>query len=151
MTDVKSLVKLTTKGVWNEGMKTSVDIRDFAPIIMDESESLGGTNQGANPMEYVLAALTGCASFMISIISKEKNFQYSGMEFENSGVLDVRGLMGVLDVSPHFQRVRYRVQLTTEESIERVEELRQEVERRCPVYNMLKDSGIQMDSIWEIK
>lgn len=151
MADVKSLVKLTTKGAWDEGMKTSVDIRDFAPIVMDEPESLGGTDDGANPMEYVLAALTGCASVMISTISKEKNFQYSGVEFENSGVLDVRGLMGVPGVTPHFQRVRYRVQLTTEESFERVEELRQEVERRCPVYNMLKDSGIQVDSIWEIK
>ncbi|WP_338754203.1 OsmC family protein [Bacillus sp. FJAT-52991] len=151
MVDVKQLVKLTTKGTWDEGVKTSIQIRDFASVVMDEPEDLGGTDHGANPMEYVLAALTGCASVMISIISKEQNFKYSGVEFENSGVLDVRGLMGVPSVSPHFQRIRYSVQLTTEESFERVEELRQEVERRCPVYNMLKDAGVQVKSTWKIK
>ncbi|WP_203362495.1 OsmC family protein [Bacillus sp. REN10] len=151
MADIKQLVKLTTKGAWDEGVKTSIYIRDFAPVIMDEPEDLGGTNQGANPMEYVLASLTGCASVMISMISKEKNFQYSRVEFENTGVLDVRGLMGVPSVSPHFQTVRYHVRLTTDESVERVDELRKEVERRCPVYNLLKDAGVHVQSTWTIK
>lgn len=40
----------------NEGMLAGVKVRNFS-FKIDEPEALGGTDNGANPVEYVLAAL----------------------------------------------------------------------------------------------
>lgn len=148
MSTTAQLFKVNSTGKWEGGVKTSVHVREFSPIIMDEPEALGGTDSGPNPMEYVVAALSGCTSVMISLIAQEKNFTFQGAEFENTGILDLRGLMGVDGVSPHFQKVRFTVTLDTIESDERIEELKHDVEKRCPVYNLLKDAGVQCQTKW---
>ncbi|MEH7180511.1 OsmC family protein [Neobacillus vireti] len=142
------LLKVETSGKWESGLKTSISIRDFSKLIVDEPKSLGGTDEGPNPVEYVLAALTSCTSVMIALISKEKKFSFQGGDFKNNGTLDLQGLMGVEGVSPHFQSVSFDVILETQESDSRVEELKEEVEKRCPVYNLLKDAGVEIESNW---
>jgi uncharacterized OsmC-like protein len=144
----KQIVKVSSKGKWEEGVRTTVHVRDFEPIVLDEPEELGGTDVGANPVEYVLAALSGCTSVVISLIAKELDFKYTDVEFENEGTLDLRGLNGVEGVSPHFQTVTFKVTIETDESDQRLEELKSEVIRRCPVYNLLKDAGITLESPW---
>ncbi|WP_175986511.1 OsmC family protein [Bacillus sp. Marseille-Q1617] len=143
----QQLINVATKGKWVEGMKTNVQARDFA-FIVDEPEALGGTDQGANPVEYVLAALSGCTSVVIALIAKELDFKYEDATFENEGTLDLRGLNGVEGVSPHFQTVTFDVTIVTDESEERLDELKSKVEKRCPVYNLLKDAGIALESNW---
>src|SRR3954465_4118517 len=103
------LLKVETSGKWESGLKTSISIRDFSTLIVDEPKSLGGTDEGPNPVEYVLAALTSCTSVMIALISKEKKFSFQGVDFKNNGILDLQGLMGVEGVSPHFQSVSFDV------------------------------------------
>lgn len=148
MANSPQIAKVLSTGKWDSGVKTTLRVRDFPPIVMDEPEQLGGTDEGANPMEYVLAALSGCTSVMISLIAQEKNFLFSGVDFENIGYIDLRGLQGVSGVSPHFQKVRFEVVISTEESNERIAELKDEVEKRCPVYNLLKDAGVPLEANW---
>lgn len=145
----KSLLKVETSGTWESGMKTSIKIRDFASFVIDEPISLGGSNEGANPVEYVLAGLTGCTSIMIAIIAKEQNFAFEGVEFKNSGEIDLKGLMGVKGVSPHFQTVDLEVIVKTNEDEKRLQALKDEVEKRCPVMNLLFDAGVPVQSTWK--
>lgn len=142
------MLKVKTSGKWEETLKTSISIRNFPRFIVDEPRSLGGTDEGPNPVEYVLAALTSCTSVMIGLISKEKDFSYQGVDFENDATLDLQGLMGVKGVSPHFQSVNFDVVFRTHEHDSRIEELKEEVEKRCPVYNLLKDAGVRIESNW---
>ncbi|MGG0186053.1 OsmC family protein [Bacillus rhizoplanae] len=142
------LLKVQTSGKWEGGLKTSISIRDFSELIVDEPRKLGGTDEGPNPIEYVLAALSSCTSVMIGFISKEKNFSYQGVDLENNGTLDLQGLMGVKGVLTHFQSVNFDVIFTTHEHDSRIAELKEEVEKRCPVYNLLKDAGVRIESNW---
>jgi uncharacterized OsmC-like protein len=144
----KQLVNVETSGKWEGSLKTSISARDFTPFIVDEPKYLGGTDDGPNPVEYVLGGLTGCTSVMIGLISKEKNFSFQGVEFKNNGTIDPRGMMGVEGVSPHFQNVNFEAIFTTDESDSRIEELKEEVEKRCPVYNLIKDAGVKIESNW---
>ncbi|MDC3411970.1 OsmC family protein [Aquibacillus sp. 3ASR75-11] len=144
----EQIVKVSTKGKWEEGVRTKVYVRDFDPIVLDEPEELGGSDQGPNPVEYVLASLSGCTLVLIEMIAKELNFSYTGIEFENEGLLDLRGMNGVEGVSPHFQKVTFKVIIDTDESDNRLKQLNEEVIRRCPVYNLLKDAGIELESPW---
>lgn len=144
----RQLLKVETSGAWEGGLKTAISIRDFDSFIVDEPKSLGGTDEGANPVEFVLAGLTSCTSVMIAIIAKEQNFVYEAAEFKNAGEIDLQGLMGVEGVSPHFQSVHFDVIVKTNESEARLQELQTAVEKRCPVMNLLLDAGVPVTSDW---
>ena len=148
MAQSSTLVKVSAAGKWETGVQTTVAIRDFAPFPMDEPPILGGTDTGPNPMEFVVAALNGCKGVMIPLVAGELNFAFSGIEFETSGIIDTRGLMGEQGVKPHFQKIRFQVNIRTEESDERLEQLKAEVERRCPVFTLFVDAGIPIDAQW---
>nr|WP_144921797.1 OsmC family protein [Paenibacillus bovis] len=149
MAATSTLLQVETAGKWESGMRTRIQIRDFESFVIDEPVSLGGTNEGANPVEFVLAGLTGCTSVMIALIAKEQKFSYEDVNFVNSGDLDLRGLQGVEGVSPHFQSVSFEVEIKTDESEERLAALKAEVEKRCPVMNLLVDAGIPVQSTWK--
>ncbi|MBM7647760.1 putative OsmC-like protein [Bacillus ectoiniformans] len=151
MISTEKLVKVSTGGLWEGGVKTGISIRNFEKLIMDEPAALGGEDHGPNPMEYVLAALSGCTSVVIALVGKEMDFSYTGVEFKNSGVIDLRGLEGQKDVSPHFKSVRFEVILTTNETEARINELKAEVERRCPVFNLIQDAGVEIKASWKTK
>lgn len=78
----KQLINIGTSGNWEGNLKTSISARDFSPFIVDEPEYLGGTNDGPNPIEYVLGGLSGCTSVMIGLIAKEKNFSFKGLSLK---------------------------------------------------------------------
>lgn len=148
MSNTSTLTKVSASGRWESGVKTSLTVRHFKPFLMDEPIQLGGTDEAPNPMEFVLAALNGCKSVMISVIAKEIDFSFSAIEFDSIGFIDIRGLSGVEGVSPHFQKVRFSVNIKTNESDERIQQLKEIVEKRCPVYNLLNDAGILIDAEW---
>jgi uncharacterized OsmC-like protein len=151
MAQASTLVKVAAKGKWESGVKTNISIRNFPAFSMDEPVELGGTDTAPNPMEYVVAALCGCNGVMIPLVAKELDFAFSGIDFEATGIIDVRGLMGEEGVRPHFQKVRFNVNIQTEESEERIEQLKNEVERRCPVFSLLHDAGVKVDTKWSKK
>ncbi|MEO6908463.1 MAG: OsmC family protein [Abditibacteriaceae bacterium] len=148
---VDTLLKVETTGKWTGGVQTSVVVRSFEPIIVDEPVDLGGANQGPNPVELVLAGLSSCTSVMIAIIAKEQDFIYDAVNFSNSGELDLAGLMGAEGVSPHFQSIDFTVEISTSESNEKLQLLQDEVEKRCPVMNLLRDAKIPVTSQWIIQ
>lgn len=149
--DSPQWVTTSAAGTWTGGMQTEIRMRDFPAVVMDEPRALGGADAGPNPMEYVMAALDGCTSVMISLIANEMKFDLRGFEISADGRLDLRGLMGTAPVSPHFHEVRQVVRLRTSEPPERVAALREEVLRRCPAYNLIKDARVPLTSDWTVE
>ena len=74
--------------------KTIVKARQFE-IVVDEPAELGGTDLGANPVEYVLAAFAGCLNVMAHVIAKELNFELRGVEIDLYGDLNPARLFGM--------------------------------------------------------
>jgi len=56
--------------------------------------------------------------------------------------------MGVAGVRPHFQTVRVQAAVSTRESEDRLRSVVEETERRCPVYNLLSDAGVNVEMVW---
>jgi uncharacterized OsmC-like protein len=148
MAQTSTLVKVSAAGKWDSGVKTDISIRNFPIFSMDEPPTLGGVDAGAMPLEYVLAALNGCKGVMIPLVAQELNFVFSGIDFESTGIVDTQGLMGEEGVSTYFQKIRFTANIHTKESEERIEQLKQEVERRCPVLNLFIAAGIKLDIKW---
>lgn len=143
------LAAITARGEWTGDVRTEVRVRHFAPILMDEPRELGGTDLGANPMEYVLAALMGCETVLMAMVAQERNFTYDGIEYDLRGTLDLRGLEGATDVRPYFREITGTVRVTTTETEADLLDVAKEVERRCPVYTMLAAADVKFNVDWQ--
>jgi len=130
--------------------RTDVGIRDF-DFIIDEPEKLGGENLAPTPMEYVTGALSGCFVVTLEMVSEDQEFNMIGLDVECEGVVDHRGLFGTADVSPHFQSAKVDITIVTDEPTERHAEFKRESLVRCPVYNLIKDSGVDIPVNWTFK
>ncbi|UVI29361.1 OsmC family protein [Paenibacillus spongiae] len=129
--------------------KNDNEVRGFTfPI--DEPVKLGGTDTAPTPMEYMLGSFNGCLLIVIEMIAKEMGLAVRDLQAESTGTVDRRGMFGTADVSPHFQEVRNAVVFDTDESSERIEELKERVKKRCPAYNLFKDAGIAIELNWTI-
>jgi uncharacterized OsmC-like protein len=86
-------LKFTVKTSSANPTKTVVTARDFQ-IIIDEPKDLGGTDDGPNPVEYVLGALAGCLNVVGHVVAKEMNMPLNGLSIELEGDLDPAKFMG---------------------------------------------------------
>lgn len=143
-----NILEVAAQSEWKSGLQTHSQIRAFDAVVMDEPTELGGENQGPNPLEYLVASLNGCKGVMIPLIAKELNFEFSELSFDTKGTVDLRGLMGDPSVSTHFQNLRFKVTIKTGETDERLKALQNAVAERCPVYNLLRDAGVSLQSEW---
>lgn len=139
------------------GYKSEVSIRDLPPAYLDEPKDLGGTNQGPTPLESVLASLCGCTAMIVHIMKREMGFALDALRCEADGVTDVRRVemkrtgkkySEVEPIAYHFHQVSQRIYVTTPESDERLEEIKRQVARLCPVSRLLEDAGVEFEVTW---
>ena len=74
MADMKVRVRAHSENA----TKTVVKARNFQ-LIIDEPTEMGGTNEGATPVEYVLGAFSGCLNVMAHLIAKEMDISKKGV------------------------------------------------------------------------
>jgi putative redox protein len=130
------------------GTRTKIQVRDFDPVYTDEPASLGGTNTAPSPLETVLIALVGCDGVIINGVATAMKFNYAGVDFACESQIDVRGPKGVPGIRPYFETAKLDITVYSDESDARFQQLRKNVEFRCPVMNLLSAAQVGMDVIW---
>ena len=146
---IEPIVRRKRVTVSNDGsMMAAHDYGEFGTFVTDEPIAHGGTGEGPSPLQAVVGALCGCESVTFNRTAGEMGFSYEGIEFEAEFAIDIRGRMGVRGVRQHFQSVRVQATVTTSESAERLAEVIEETEARCPVYNLINDAGVKIDVQW---
>ena len=138
----------TVRAVNEAGTRTVTQVRDYDPIVADEPDTLGGTNTGPSPLELALVSLVSCDGVIINGVAQAMKFDYARVELETSGQIDVRGAKGVAGVRPYFEKVDLGITLTTDESDERFEKLQANVEFRCPIINLFRGAGVELNVTW---
>ncbi|USK31288.1 hypothetical protein LIT32_26955 (plasmid) [Bacillus sp. CMF21] len=74
------------------------------------------------------------------------------LEYKIEGALDPKGLMGDASVKQYFQTLTIEALVDTGESDERIQELKEKTDSRCPVFNILKDTNFnKIQSTWRRK
>lgn len=132
----------------SEGMKSEIEAGKHK-LVIDEPQQMGGTDQGADPLATLLGSLAGCETVVANMVAKEIDFDLQNISFDINGTLDMRGLMGKADVKPYFDTVNIKAAVATSESQDRVEELQEIVDQRCPVFTTLKAAGITLNVDWQ--
>lgn len=131
-------------------------IRDLE-FFLDEPKELGGRNSGPTPLETTLAALNSCSAMIVHVIRREMGFDLQGLQIETDGFVEVRRVemkrtgKKYSEIEPlidHYEKVIQKFYVTTTESDERLEQLRRDVERLCPMQVLFRGAGIPMEVEW---
>ena len=119
--------------------KTIVKARNFE-IIVDEPESLGGSDSAANPVEYVLAAFAGCLNVMCHVVAKEMKFDLKSLEIKLSGNLNPAKVLGQkTDDRAGYKAIDVEIKADTDADSATLEKWLEQVESRCPVSDNLSN------------
>ena len=129
-------------------MKSELNAKNHS-VTIDEPQNMGGTDKGIDPLSNLLASLAGCENVIANLVAKEMKFDLQGIEFDVKGELDPRGLMGQADIQPYFNHVSVNAKVKTDETQERIDELKEKTDARCPVYTTFKAAGIPIEANWE--
>jgi len=110
-------------------------------MVVDEPKSSGGTNEGANPVEYLLTALAGCINVVGHVVAKEMGIDIKNMEIDLEGDLNPARFMGVSKTErAGFQEIRVKIKVDSDASEETLKNWLGTVEDRCPVNDNIAHS-----------
>jgi len=129
-------------------------------IQTDVPKSMGGEDAAPQPVELVLAALVGCEQATAAYVARHTRprFPLRYVHFDLRATRDERGAIALpIDERPPVSSRLLRVEGTAivhlsrgAESRARVEALGRRVEERCPVADMLRASGCELDVRWQM-
>lgn len=130
----------SVKGESNSPAQFVAKARNFN-LVIDEPEDLGGTNQDANPVEYILAGLAGCLNVVGHIVAKELGFSIQKLKIEVSGSINPNRLFGTsFEERAGFKSIELNLIPETDANIEQLTKWLKIVEDRCPVKDNLTNT-----------
>lgn len=151
--------KVTSR--WDKGTRSNhyvdgVDIggrkveRRFQ-IQIDEPCELCGTNQFANPQEYLLAATNACMLVGYATVAAVMGVELTKLELEITGDIDLRGFLDIdRSVPPGYERLHYTVHIAGDGTREQFQKMHEVVQRTSPnYYNIANPISLTSDLIVE--
>jgi uncharacterized OsmC-like protein len=154
--------KFRATNKWIDGTHNRAIIKDFygagqedntrSPIVfeIDEPPVLCGDNLGANPVEYLLVALSGCLTTSLIAHSAVKEIEIRGLETRFEGDLDLRGFLGISeDVPVGYQNISVYFKIDADLDEDKKKELIEMAKKYSPVFNSITKTVpvlVQLDS-----
>jgi uncharacterized OsmC-like protein len=106
----------------------------------DEPTILLGTDRGANPVEYALAALAGCLTTTLVFHAAARGIQIEAVESTIDGDTDLRGFLGLDErVRNGLDKIRVRLSVKSDAPPEKIRELVALAQNRSGVFDMLSN------------
>ena len=154
--------KFRATNTWIDGTHNRATVKDFygaleednsrEPMVFHEDEPpvLLGTNQGANPVEYLLVALSGCLTTSLIAHASARGIEIKRVKSRYEGDIDLRGFLGISDdVLVGYQSIRVYFEIDADISEEQKEELVRMAQKYSPVFNTITKSAtvsVQLDN-----
>lgn len=133
-------LKFSIKAHSENPTKTVVEARNFK-IVVDEPKNLGGTDDGPNPVEYVLAAFAGCLNVVGHLVAQEMGFSLKSMEISMEGDLDPAKFMGKeTEERAGYKEIRVSLKPDSDADEETLQKWITSVKARCPVSDNLANA-----------
>lgn len=123
---------------WEEDVRCSATVRNFAPMIIDEPPELGGQDAGPNPVELVLVALGTCQEIMYSAYASVMGIELTSVKVDIKGKLDLKGLFGLdKSVPAGYTSISFLAEIESDADEDAIRSLIETVEAHCPVMDTL--------------
>ena len=141
------------KGNWISGAHTRTSINDFYGagqkhnrnktfvLEHDEPSVLLGTNGGANPGEYALAALNGCLTSALVYHAAAKGIQIDEIETILDGDVDLLGFLGIDEsVRNGYKKITVAFKIKADNATdEQLNELVRLAQKRSPIFDNISN------------
>lgn len=109
-----------------------------------EPPVLLGHNEGANPVEYLLSALSGCMTTTMALHAAARGIEVESIESRFEGDIDVQGFLGLNDkVRNGYQQIRVTFKIKGDLTESQREELIS-FTKMSPVYDVITN-GTSVD------
>lgn len=122
---------------WIDGGENRTTIREFYgagqednsrneswEFVNGEPPVLLGTNEGANPVEFLLHALAGCVTTTFILHAAAKGVNIRSIATTLEGDMDLQGLLALDDaVSPSYEQIRIKMDIKADCTDEELDEL----------------------------
>lgn len=132
-------IQFSLKGTSESPAKFVAQARNFS-IVIDEPPALGGTDQGANPVEYLLASYAGCLNVVGHLIAGELGFALDKLEIDITGNVNPARLFGhSLEERAGYKNIQVTLKPYTNASPELLAKWVQQVEDRCPINDNIRN------------
>jgi uncharacterized OsmC-like protein len=154
--------KFRANNTWIDGTHNCATVKDFYGALkeddsreqltfdIDEPPVLCGWNLGANPVEYLLVALSGCLTTSLVAHAAAKGIEIKKVESRYEGDLDLRGFLGISEEVPvGYKNIRVYFKIEADVSEDQKEELIRMAQKYSPVFNSLAKPmpvSVQLDS-----
>ena len=139
---------------WINGANNRTTVDDFygacethtreTPFVFEKDEPpvLLGNDKGANPVEYLFAALAGCVTTGLVYHAAAKGIELDEVESTYEGDLDLRGFLGISDeVRNGYEGITISFKIKSDAPREQIEELVQIAQDRSPVFDIVSNPG----------
>jgi len=134
-----SILKFSVSAHSENPTKTVVSARNFT-LTVDEPANLGGTDHGATPVEYLLAAFAGCLNVVGHLIAKEMNINMKGIKIDLDGDLDPSRFTGKSKAErAGFKEIRVTITPDADADADVLAEWLKAVEDRCPISDNIQN------------
>jgi len=153
--------KFRATNEWVSGTHSRATVKDFygalreddsrRPVVfdLDEPPILLGQDQGTNPVEYLLVALSGCLTTSLVAHASAKGIKIRKVQSRYEGDIDLRGFLGISeDVPVGYQRIRVFFKIDADLSDEEKQELVRTAQKYSPVFNTITKSA-PVSVLWE--
>lgn len=139
--------RATVKDFFGAGQEDAS--RDPLGFEIDEPPVLCGNNLGANPVEFLLVALSGCLTTSLVAHAAAKGIALKGVASRYEGDLDLRGFLGISEEVPvGYRSIRVYFTIEADISEEQKEELIRMAKKYSPVFNSIAQPvpvSVQLD------
>ena len=105
-------------------------------FVKDEPQILLGRDNGANPVEYLLAGLAGCITTSLVCHAAARGIKIDSIESILEGDIDLQGLLQIdKSVNPGYQGINISFKIESDASDETLQELIELAKNVSPVAN----------------
>ena len=126
-------LKFSVEGIAETETRLVVKTRQFS-IIIDEPQTLGGSDLGANPVEYLLASYAGCVNVMAFLIANELGFKIEKLTIKVDGDINPDRLFGKsYEDRAGFKQINLELNAKTNATPELLKKWVQKIKNRCPI------------------
>lgn len=141
----------STLAISIHGTGTGLAQRIAAPphtFTTDTYTSLGGADSAPSPLAISLGSLSGCNQITGELVARDLGVKTGKWEVEVNGELDIGVLVKGEKGHGNWDAVVLKVKVETNADNAQFELLRNETERRCPLSQLFKRSGVKWSNEW---
>ena len=139
----KGMTTWKVRSTWKGGTRNDTRVTEYMiggetvkkdfTLKVDEPLELGGTNQYANPQEYLLAAFNSCMMVGYAAVCALEGITLDELWIETEGDIDLRGFLGIDEtVKPGYDSLQYTVHVKGDATEEQFGKVHQFVMRTSP-------------------